>query len=69
MKYGKRRYSGARPPVAAASTPTYVCSRCGRIRVVSDVITLTGIIGTEVSLTGRICTECGKLLKDWLNLK
>ena len=70
--YGKKRYRPIQKPLDQApppSDPTFVCSKCQRIKLQT-----TGY--TDISLTPqiqptknyRICTECSLLLQAWVNI-
>lgn len=72
--YGRRRYGrlkqDAPKDISPTALPTYVCGRCKKVRQLTvHTLTLNGVVNNAVSLTQRICEECSKLLKEWMNGK
>ena len=66
-----RRYGHGNKPAEEttppAAVPTYVCSRCGRLRALtSKAVSLTCHQDNLLLLTAKICEDCGKLLLQWM---
>jgi len=71
MPYGRRKYGRLKKEVAPPSAiPTFVCNHCTKIRqFTAGTLTLTGVIDNATVITGRICEDCSKILREWMGMR